>query len=155
MAKENVNAPNLTRGDKVHKKFMDKLDVFKDGMTKGLDSFTLVHKQTLDASTQYAEVVAKSQEAERAALYEVIKTCEDEARRKEAFERLKELDQIKEGEIKRHNDFTHNEREKAYINISGSIICLGVAAGLISNKQVRQATGKFLTTAGKKILRLK
>ena len=34
---------------------MDKLNVFKDGMTHGLDSFTLIHKQTLDSSLEYAE----------------------------------------------------------------------------------------------------
>lgn len=145
MKKTGTTSLKLTRGDKAHKKFMDRLNVFKDGMTHGLDSFTLIHKQTLDSSLEYAEKISKSQEAERAALYDIIKTCEDKIRRTEAFARLKELDHIKEEEIKNHNEFIQTERDKTNKNITGSIFCLAVAGGLISSKQVRQMTGRFLT----------
>ncbi len=152
MTKVTTTSPKLTREDKAHKKFMDKLDVFKDTLTHGLDSFTLIHKQTLDSSLEYAEKVSKFQEAERCVLYEIIKSCDDETKRKEAFARLTELDHIKEQEIKNHNEFIQNERDKANKNITGSILCFAVASGLISIKQVRQITGKVLTTMSKNLL---
>ena len=146
MAKVGTTSSKLTRGDKAHKKFMDKLSVFKDGMTHGLDSFTLIHKQTLDSSLEYAEKISKSQEAERSALYDIIRTCEDKTRRNEDFARLKELDRIKEVEIKNHNEFIQTERDKTNKNVTGSVLLLAVAGGLISSKQIRQMTGRFLTT---------
>lgn len=155
MPKIGTTNPKLTRGDKVHKKYMDKLDVFKDGLMHGLDSLTLIHKQTLDSSVEYAEKVSKSQESERSALYEIIKTCEDEMRRKEAFIRLTELDRIKEEEIKNHDEFIQTERDKANKNTTGSLLLLAVTSGLISNKQVRQMTGKALTTISKNLLHIK
>lgn len=155
MPKVGTTSSKLTRGDKVHKKFMDKLDVFKDGLTHGLDTLTLIHKQTLDSSEEYVEKVSKTQETERSALYEIIKTCEDETRRKEAFIRLTELDRIKEEEIKNHDEFIQTERDKTNKNITGSILCLAVASGVISNKQVQQMTGKVLTTISKNLLHTK
>lgn len=155
MPKVGTTSQKLTRGDKVHKKFMDKLDVFKNGLTHGLDSLTVIHKQTLDSSVEYAEKISKSQESERTAFYEIIKTCEDETRRKEAFTRLSELDRIKDGEIKKHDEFLQAERDKANKNITGSIVCLAVASGPISNKQVRQITGKALTTISKNLPHIK
>lgn len=155
MTKVTTTGPRLTRGDKAHKKYMDKLDVFKDGLNHGLNSFTLIHKQTLDASLEYAEKVSKSQELERSALYEIIKTCEDDTRCKEAFDRLAELDCIKEEEIKRHNELIQNEREIANKNIIGGLFLFAVAGGLISSKQVRQMTGKFLATVNKNLPHIK
>ncbi len=38
MAKVNTINPKFTRGDKTHRKFMDKLDNFKDGLTHSLYS---------------------------------------------------------------------------------------------------------------------
>ena len=113
MTKVNTMNTKLTRGDKAHKKFIEKLDVFKDGLKHGMDSLEMIHKQTLDSSVEFTKVVSKSQEVERTALYDIIKKCEDETRRKEAFERLAELDRIKEKEVDTHNDFLKNEREKA------------------------------------------
>lgn len=66
-----------------------------------------------------------------------------------------ELDRIKEKEVDTHNDFLKNEREKANRNITGGILCLAVAGGLISSKQVRQMSGKALTTISKNLLRTK
>lgn len=152
MAKVDTPAPKLTRGDKAHRKFMDKLDTFKDGLTHGLDSITTIHKQGLDSSSEYYEKVSKSQELERSKLYRIIETCEDETKCKEAYARLKELDHIKEEEIRKHDELIQSERDKAYKNIAGGIIVLGTACGLIyKNKQVRQA----LTTMGKNILQIK
>ncbi len=149
MIKENTTTSSIpTRGDKAHKKFMDKLVVFKDGLIYGLDSFTLIHKQTLDSSLDYAEKVSKSQELERSALCEILKTCDDETRRKEAFARLTELDRIKKEEIKNHNEFIQTERDKANKNIVGSILLLAAASGVISNKSVRQK----LTAISKNLL---
>lgn len=155
MTKVNTMNTKLTRGDKAHKKFIEKLDVFKDGLKHGMDSLEMIHKQTLDSSVEFTKVVSKSQEVERTALYDIIKKCEDETRRKEAFKRLAELDRIKEKEVDTHNDFLKNEREKANRNITGGILCLAVAGGLISSKQVRQMSGKALTTISKNLLRTK
>lgn len=38
MTKVNTMNTKLTRGDKAHKKFIEKLDVFKDGLKHGMDS---------------------------------------------------------------------------------------------------------------------
>lgn len=155
MTKVNTVNTKLTRGDKAHKKFVEKLDIFKDGLKHGMDSLNAVHKQTLDSSVEFSEKISKSQEVERIALYDIIKQCEDETRRKEAFARLAELDRIKEKEVNTHNDFLKNEREKVNRNITGGILCLAVACGLISSKQVRQMSGKALTTISKNLLRTK
>lgn len=82
MTKVNTMNTKLTRGDKAHKKFIEKLDVFKDGLKHGMDSLEMIHKQTLDSSVEFTKVVSKSQEVERTALYDIIKKCEDETRRK-------------------------------------------------------------------------
>ena len=149
MTKIDTPSPKLTRADKAHKKFMDKLDVFREGLEHSLDSIDSIHKRTLDSSSEYYDKVSKSQEFERTALYEIIKTCEDESRRKEAYERLKELDCNKKEDIKNHDELLQTERDKAYGNIAGGIILLGSACGLIlKNKQVRQA----LTSMGKNFL---
>lgn len=155
MAKDTTSISKPTRGDKVHKKYMDKLAVFKEGMTHCLDSFTVIHKQTLDAYSNFEETISKCQEPERTELYEIIKMCEDEERRKEAWDRLRELDGIKDNKTKEHNKSCNIEREKVYKNIAGSLICLGVATKVFNNKQVRQATGKALTTVSKNLHRLK
>ena len=155
MTKADVMNTKLTRGDKAHKKFVEKLSVFKDGLKHGMDSLEVIHKQTLDSSEEFSKIVSKSQEGERTDLYDIIKNCEDETRRKEAYERLAELDRIKEKEIDAHNDFLKYEREKATRNITGGILCLAVAGGLISSKQVRQMSGKALTTISKNLLRTK
>ena len=47
----------LTRGDKTHKKFMDKLNVLRDNVNHGYDSLKAVHKQTTDSSVRFKETV--------------------------------------------------------------------------------------------------
>ena len=47
------------------------------------------------------------------------------------------------------------EREKTDRNITGGMLLLAVSAGLISNKQVRQMSGKAISAVGKSLLRLK
>ena len=149
MEKATNVSPGLTRGDKVHKKCMDRLVVVKDGLTHGLDSFTLIHKQTLDSSSEYTEIVSKSQEPERSQLLDIIKTSEDETKRKEAYDRLRELDDNKEQEIGNHNEFLQDEGDKANKKTAGTILLIVYVSGLITSKPVRQATGKLLTTMGK------
>ena len=157
MAKIDVDTPKITRGDKMHKKRMDKLNIFKDGLTYSLDSYALIHKQTLDSSAEYFEKISKSQEPERIMLCEIIKTCEDEKRRKEARERLKELDQIKAETIEKHNVFIQSEGDNTNKNITGSIHALAAVCGLIviPNKRLRQMTGKVLNTVNKSFLPVK
>ena len=48
-----------------------------------------------------------------------------------------------------------DEREKTDKNIVGGMILIAVSAGLISNKQVRQMSGKVISSVGKSLLRLK
>lgn len=155
MANGGTTSMKMTRGDKAHKKFMDKFMVYKDGLKHSMDSFTTIHKQTLDAASKYTETVSKSQEAERASLYEVIKTSEDETRRREAYDRLTELDRIKDEEIKNHNEFSEKERDKANKNITGVVVCLAAAGGFISSKQGRQMLGKAFKKVEGNIPRLK
>lgn len=151
MEKMDTTGSKLTRQDKAHQKFMDKLDTFKDGLIHGLDSLKSTHKQTLDSSSEYATKIIESQKDERSELYAIIKTCEDETKRKEAYERLRELDRIKDEEIENHNRFLQSERDTANKNITGGIICLAVVSGLMTNKQLRQMTGKVLSL-GKNML---
>ncbi len=155
MAEKRAISTNMTRYDKAHKKFMDKLNVLKDNVNHGYDSLKAVHKQTIDSSVSFQETVNKGQEAERKALYDIISKSENETRIKEAYGRLAELDRIKEKEINEHNEFLKDEREKTDKNIVGGMILIAVSAGLISNKQVRQMGGKVISSVGKSLLRLK
>ena len=50
MAEKRTTNTNVTRYDKAHKKFMDKLNVLKDNVNHGYDSLKVVHKQTIDSS---------------------------------------------------------------------------------------------------------
>lgn len=143
----------LTRGDKAHKKFMDKLNVLRENVNHGYDSLKAVHKQTTDSAVSFKETVDKGQDAERKELYDIIKTSEDEGKIKWAKDRIQELDRIKE--INGHNEFLKEEREKTDRNITGGMLLLAVSAGLISNKQVRQMGGKAISSVGKGLLRLK
>ena len=54
-----------------------------------------------------------------------------------------------------YNEFLKEEREKTDRNITGGMILVAVAGGLISNKQVRQMSGKAISSVGKSLLRLK
>ena len=47
MAEKRAASTNMTRSDKAHKKFMDKLNVLRDNVNHGYDSLKAVHKQTL------------------------------------------------------------------------------------------------------------
>lgn len=78
MAEKRTINTNVTRYDKAHKKFMDKLNVLKDNVNHGYDSLKVVHKQTVDSSVSFKETVDKGQEQERKDLYDIIKTSEDE-----------------------------------------------------------------------------
>lgn len=78
MAEKRTTNTNVTRYDKAHKKFMDKLNVLKDNVNHGYDSLKVVHKQTVDSSVSFKETVDKGQEQERKDLYDIIKTSEDE-----------------------------------------------------------------------------
>lgn len=94
MAEKRATSTNMTRSDKAHKKFMDKLNVLRDNVNHGYDSLKAVHKQTTDSSVSFKETVDKGQEAERKALYDIIKTSEDEGKlsgRKNVFRNLTEL----------------------------------------------------------------
>lgn len=46
MNKANTNIPKLTRGDKTHKKFIDRLNILNDCLTQSSKSITIIHKQT-------------------------------------------------------------------------------------------------------------
>lgn len=105
MAEKRTINTNVTRYDKAHKKFMDKLNVLKDNVNHGYDSLKVVHKQTVDSSVSFKETVDKGQEQERKDLYDIIKTSEDEKKIQWAKERIQELDRIKEKEIDGHNEF--------------------------------------------------
>ena len=129
--------------------------VLKDNVNHGYDSLKAVHKQTIDSSVSFQETVDKGQEVERKALYDIISKSENETRIKEAYGRLAELDRIKEQVINEHNEFLKDEREKTDKNIVGGMILIAVSAGLISNKQVRQMSGKVISSVGKSLLRLK
>ena len=155
MAEKKTTSTNMTRSDKAHKKFMDKLNVLRDNVNHGYDSLKAVHKQTTDSAVSFKETVDKGQEAERKALYDIIRKSENEARIQEAYDRLAELDRIKEKEVNEHNEFLKNERERTDKNIVGGMILLAVSAGLISNKQVRQMGGKAISSVGKNLLRIK
>lgn len=155
MAEKRAISTYMTRYDKAHKKFMDKLNVLKDNVNHGYDSLKAVHKQTIDSSVSFQETVDKGQEVERKALYDIISKSENETRIKEAYGRLAELDRIKEQVINEHNEFLKDEREKTDKNIVGGMILIAVSAGLISNKQVRQMSGKVISSVGKRLLRLK
>lgn len=155
MAEKRTTNTNVTRYDKAHKKFMDKLNVLKDNVNHGYDSLKVVHKQTVDSSVSFKETVDKGQETERKALYDIIKTSEDEGKTEWAKERIQELDRIKEKEVEEHNEFLKEEREKTNKNITGGMLLIAVSAGLISNKQVRQMGGKAISSVGKGLLRLK
>nr|WP_296831537.1 hypothetical protein [uncultured Marvinbryantia sp.] len=155
MAEKRAISTYMTRYDKAHKKFMDKLNVLKDNVNHGYDSLKAVHKQTIDSSVSFQETVDKGQEVERKALYDIISKSENETRIKEAYGRLAELDRIKEQVINEHNEFLKDEREKTDKNIVGGMILIAVSAGLISNKQVRQMSGKVISSVGKSLLRLK
>lgn len=155
MANSGTTGTKLTRGDKAHNKFMDKLIACKDGMKHGMDSITTIHKQTMDGTSQYAETISKSQESERVALYDIVKTCKDETKCQEAYARLREPDRIKDEEIKHYNDFAKSEREIANRNITGLTIGLLFAGGLITTKQGRQMAGKVFKTIGNNFPRLK
>lgn len=151
----NTRNTGLTRGDKAHIKFMDKLNALRDNVNHGYDSLKAVHKQTTDSAVSYKETVDKGQEAERKALYDIISKSENEARIQEAYDRLAELDRIKEKEVNEHKEFLKDERERTDKNIVGGMILVAVSAGLISNKQVRQMGGKAISSVGKNLLRLK
>ena len=97
MAEKRAASTNMTRSDKAHKKFMDKLNVLRDNVN---------HR-------------------------------------------------IKEKEVNGHIEFLKEEREKTDRNITGGMILVAVAGGLISNKQVRQMSGKAISSVGKSLLRLK
>lgn len=134
---------------------MDKLNVLRDNVNQGYDSLKAVHKQTTDSSVIFKETVDKGQEVERKALYDIIKTSEDEGKIEWAKKRIQELDYIKEKELDEHNEFLKEEREKTNKNITGGMLLIAVSAGLISNKQVRQMGGKAISSVGKNLLRLK
>lgn len=155
MAEKRATSTNMTRSDKAHKKFMDKLNALRDNVNHGYDSLKAVHKQTTDSSVSFKETVDKGQEAERKALYDIISKSENETRIKEAYARLAELDRIKEKEVNEHNEFLKDECEKTDKNIVGGMMLIAVSAGLISNKQVRQIGGKAISSVGKSLLQLK
>ena len=155
MAEKRTASTNMTRSDKAHKKFMDKLNVLRDNVNHGYDSLKAVHKQTTDSAVSFKETVDKGQEAERKELYDIIKTSEDEGKILWAKERIQELDSSKEKEVNGHIEFLKEEREKTDRNITGGMILVAVAGGLISNKQVRQMSGKAISAVGKSLLRLK
>ena len=155
MAEKRTTSANMTRSDKAHKKFMDKLNVLRDNVNHGYDSLNAVHKQTVDASVKYAETVAKGQEQERKELYDIIKNSEDEGKIQWAKVRIVELDRIKEKEIDEHNEFLKEEGDTTKRNIVGGMMLIAVSAKLISSKQVRQMGGKAISSVGKNLLRLK
>ena len=130
-------------------------NLLRDNVNHGYDSLKAVHKQTTDSSVRFKETVDKGQETERKALYDIIKTSEDEGKTEWAKERIQELDRIKGKEVNGHNEFLKEEYEKTNKNIMGGMLLIAVSAGLISNKQVRQMGGKAISSVGKGLLRLK
>lgn len=155
MKQKKIISTAMTRSDKLHKKFIDKLNVLKDNVNHGYDSLKAVHKQTTDSAVNFKEAVDKGQEAERKALYDIIKNSADEGKFLWVKERIQELDRIKEKEVEGYNKFLEKEREKTDRNITGGMLMLAVSAGLISNKQVRQMGGKAIGFVGKSLLQLK
>lgn len=153
MTKTLTNNTKLTRSDKAHQKFMDKLVAVKDGAEKGMDSIGRIHEQTVKASNEYAKIVSESQKFERMELYEIIKTSNDAEKINRAYKRLEELDCIKEKIIEKHNEFLCSERENSNKNITGIFFCILVAGGYISsNKQLRQIAKNTLVKINKNFL---
>ena len=153
MAKVDVTSPKLTRWDKQQKVFYEKFTTLKDGLTHSFDYFAQIHKQTLSSPSDFFEKVSKSQEPERSVLLEIINTCEDEERRREAYERLKELDHILQEFNETHTEFLQSEGDKANKRGEYVVLALLAAGGFIglNNKQVRQ----FLATTSKSLLQIK
>ncbi len=153
MTKQFTNNTKLTRGDKAHLKFMDKLVAVKEGAEKGMDSIGRIHEQTVKASNEYAKIVSDSQKSERMELYEIIKTSDDEEKINRAYKRLEELDCIMEKAIEKNNEFLSSERENSNKNITGIFFCILVAGGYISsNKQLRQIAKNTLVKINKNFL---
>ncbi len=154
MKKTGATKQGLTRGDKAHIQFMDKLNIIKESVAHGLDLFPTIQKQSIDASREFYETVSKSQEPERACWYEIIKNSKDPKEREMACNRLRELDNDKNEKTKEHDEqFLQIEGDKARKNIAGSIALVISFAGvsitcLVKNKQIRQ----LLTTASKRHL---
>lgn len=73
MKEKKIIGTAMTRSDKLHKKFIDKLNVLKDNVNHGYDSLKVVHKQTTDSAVSFKEAVDKGQEAERKVLYDILK----------------------------------------------------------------------------------
>lgn len=153
MAKQFTNNTKLTRGDKAHLKFMDKLLAVKEGAEKGMDSIGRIHEQTVKASNEYAKIVSDSQKSERIELYEIIKTSDDEEKINRAYKRLAELDCIMEKAIEKNNEFLSSERESSTKKITGIVLCILGAGGFLSlNKQFRRSARNTLKVINKNLL---
>ena len=151
MAKIPTNSAKLTRSDKAHQKFMDKLNAVKNAGEKGMDSIGMIHKQTVDASNEYAKTVAASQESERTSLYDIISTSKDNELIKWAQNRLRELDRNQEEAQNQHDLFLKDERETSNKNIVGTFLCILAAGGfVVGNKQIRQVAKNTLNLLSKK-----
>ena len=151
MAKIPTNSAKLTRSDKAHQKFMDKLNAVKNAGEKGMDSIGMIHKQTVDASNEYAKTVAASQESERTRLYDIISTSKDNELIKWAQNRLRELDRNQEEAQNQHDLFLKDERETSNKNIVGTFLCILAARGfVVRNKQIRQVAKNTLNLLSKK-----
>lgn len=146
MEKTGTIRQGLTRGDKAHKKIMDKLEIVKESVIRGMDSFSTIHKQTIDASREYFEAVSKSQEEERACWHEKIKTSDDPKEIEIACNRLRELDKDKYEKTNEHDEkMLQSEADKTRKNIAGAIVVLVSITGLATNKKIRHVARTVLT----------
>lgn len=150
MGKTCTNTSKLTRSDKAHQKFMDKLSTVKDGAEKGMDSIGRIHEQTVRAHKEYIKEVADSQKPERLKLYEIINASDDKEKINRAYERLEELDRIQEKMLEKDAEFLRSERENSNKHITGMFLCILAAGGFISlNKRSRQVAGNTLRAISK------
>ena len=92
MKEKKIIGTAMTRSDKLHKKFIDKLNVLKDNVNHGYDSLKVVHKQTTDSAVSFKEAVDKGQEAERKVLYDILKNSADEGKILWVKERIGNMD---------------------------------------------------------------
>ncbi len=140
----------LTRGDKAHKKFMDKVDVVKETVMRGIDATPKIQKQANDSFNEYVENIKNSHKLEIEYNYEIIKTSENEKERAMARARIKEIDHIIEEEIKNGASFFRDGGNEANANVLMYVFFIAGVAGLfiVKNKEVRQIARKAFVTAG-------
>ncbi len=150
MKKTGATKQGLTRGDKAHKKNLEKSKIFESGLKQVFNSSTVIHKQTIDAKIESMKLNSKSWEAEQLSLYEIIKNPEiDEKTKVWAQNRIEEHSLAQEKTDKDFDEFLENAEKKPYAIIwDGLILSALIVTGVltISTKRGRQMISTALTT---------